>query len=148
MMDALEINKRFSCIQVMNYEVLLFQLSCPLYDLSNSIPLYPPLFNTRLNTYPLTTLALKATSAGNLKLAQNILFFGATSLTSVTLTLPSSSTLPPSIALISYPNSLLIRSAISRPSRILSSDLVLKQCTWMSGSLVGVCGVKREGEEV
>src|SRR5947207_3007559 len=53
---------------------------------------------------------LQATLLGNTKLAQNILFFGATSRTSQMLTSPS---LSPSPGLNSYPNCLEISSHIN-----------------------------------
>lgn len=96
--------------------------------------------------YP-RSLLLKVTCLGILKLAQNILFFGATSLTSLTNTSPSSnfnfsqSSMPtflpcPILGETLYPNFSVIRSQISWLSTILSSDFVEKQWTWTIGSFL------------
>jgi len=77
----------------------------------------------------------KATSAGNLKLAQNILLLGATSRTSW---IDKSG----SPTLTSWPNFLLILSQISISSLALSALLVEKQCTCTIGSLALVWGSK------
>ena len=79
----------------------------------------------------LVLLSRNATSAGSLKLAQNILFFGATSLTSY---ITNSS----SPGFTSYPNFSDIRWQISIPSLTLSSLFVEKQWTWIIGNLVFV----------
>lgn len=81
-------------------------------------------------------LLLNATSLGSRKLAQNILFFGATSLTScIIISLSSGLTITP----ISFD----ILSQISSPSFTLSSLLVEKQWTWTIGSLTSVLGSNR-----
>lgn len=79
----------------------------------------------------------QATSAGSTKLAQNILFFGATSLTSVINTSPSFSPLP---GTNSYPRCPEMILQISIPSCTLSSDFVEKQyaCTLGRGDPWGI----------
>lgn len=79
----------------------------------------------------------KATSSGILKLIQNILFFGATSLTSQTLV----SNRSPCTSFT--PNFSLALSQISIFAASLSSFLGPKQCTCTIGNFVFVCGVKR-----
>lgn len=79
----------------------------------------------------------KATSSGILKLIQNILFFGATSLTSQTLV----SNRSPCTSFT--PNFSLALSQISMFAASLSSFLGPKQCTCTIGNFVFVCGVKR-----
>ena len=95
-----------------------------------------------LRSFPLSSSAatLKATSPGSLKLAQNIRFNGATSLTSHICTSPSVSTSSPGF--ISYPSCALISLQILIPSSLLSSLFVLKQYTCILGNLASVYGLK------
>ena len=77
----------------------------------------------------------KATSAGSLKLAQNMTLLGATSLTRCILSSSSS-------IFIVYSNCSDISAQIFFSSALLSSLFELKQCTWIMGSFVSVEGVK------
>ena len=93
--------------------------------------IFPPFF---FFFYEFPSLnSLNATSSGNLKLAQNILFLGATSRTSCTYTSSIS-------GVISYSICLLISSQIPLISATLSSLFVEKQWTWIMGSFCSVWG--------